>query len=460
MKNNEAPHSRRMLALKPVLLLGLATAFATASPEGLAADARRTRPERIPGILQNFRWEGTIPISGTPVPQFRAVDEAVEQALREKNIVGCGVALLENDRVVYCRGFGWAEIDKTPFLPTTACRIGSLSKALTGMTALRLYDAGLLQLDDLALPLLAKAGIKPFRKPGATMDPRLQQITVRDLLDHTSGFARSAPSGALPSMVHEMGKTQLNATDVVSYVLGTTQLVRNPGSAYEYSNINFVMAARVIEAVTKTPYEEVVRSYVLTPMGISTADAFISPLQRSPEDPVRRPNEVHYYQWSPEVFRSLIPHDPRREVSEPYGGLDPKSSDGAGGWAMSITGLATFVSNIVGSHSILADKARTALLTPPAYAAKDGTTFRSNNFYSKGMWVHLSRGFPQIESGGMLKHAGAVYAPLDVRYTVVAVSNCNLAQEPWIDVVLREAVGKGVKQIPGPLPTRPPRDLH
>jgi len=449
-----------MLALKPTLLLGIATAFATASPEGLAADARRPRPERIPGLLQNFKWEGPIPSSGTPVPQFRAVDEAVEKALREKSIVGCGVALLENDRIVYCRGFGWAEIDKTPFLPTTACRVGSISKALTGMTALRLYDAGVLQLDDLAFPLLLKAGIKPFRKPGVTMDPRLQQITVRDLLDHTSGFARSAPSTALPGMAHEMGKTQLNAADVVGYVLGKTQLVRSPGSAHEYSNINFVMAARVIEAVTKTPYEEAVRSNVLTPMGISIADAFISPLQRSPEDPVRRPNEVHYYQWSPNVFRSLIPRDPRKEVSEPYGGLDPRSSDGAGGWAMSITGLATFVSNIVGSHSILGDKAQTALLTPPAYAAKDGTTFPNNKyFYSKGMDVHLSGGFPQIEAGGMLQHAGAVYAPLGERYTVVAVANCNLAKVPWVDVVLRDAVSNGLRQSHAPLPTRPPRNL-
>jgi len=448
-----------MIALKPTLVLVIAAAFAFVSPKALAADARPPRPERIPGLLQNFRWEGAIPSSGTPVPQFRGVDEAVEKALREKNIVGCGVALLENDRVVYCRGFGWAEIDKMPFLPTTACRVGSISKPLTGITALRLYDAGVLQLDDLAFPLLLKAGIKPFRKPHVTMDPRLQRITVRDLLDHTSGFARSATSTALPGMADEMGKAQLNAADVVSYVLGTTQLARSPGSAHEYSNINFVMAARVIEAVTKTPYEEAVRTHVLTPMGITPEDAFISPLQRSPEDPVRRPNEAHYYQWNGNVFRSIIPHDPRKEVSEPYGGLDPKSSDGAGGWAMSITGLATFVSNIIGSHSILGEKALTALLTPPAYAARDGTTFPNNkHFYSKGMDVYLSHGFPQIEAGGMLQHAGALYAPTGERYTVVGVANCNLATVPWVDAVLREAVSNGLKQSHGPLPTRPPRN--
>jgi|GEM_PF-2023772 len=450
-----------MRALKPTLLLVLATAFASVSPKASAADARRTTPERIPGLLQDFRWEGTIPKSGTPVPQFRAVEEAVEKAMRDKNIVGCGVALLAHDQVVYCRGFGWAEIDKKPFLPTTATRLGSISKSITGMTALRLYDDGILQLDDPVFPILEKAGIKPFRKPGVVMDARIRAITVHDLLDHTSGFARSAPYTASPEMANEMGKSQLSAADVVSYTLGTTRLVRNPGTSHEYSNINFVMAARVIEAVTGMRYEEVVRSKVLAPMGIAASDAFVSTLQRNPEDPARRPNEAHYYQWNGNFFPSLFSNDRGKKVSEPYGGFDPRTMDGAGGWAMSVAAMANFVSNIVGSHSILGEKARQALLTPPAYAAKKGDTFPSDQrFYSKGIFVHLWRGLPQVEHTGMLQHAGAIFAPVDETYTAVAVSNCNLARDPWVDVVLRDAVISGLRQSHAPLPTRPPRNLN
>jgi CubicO group peptidase (beta-lactamase class C family) len=427
-----------MLALKHTLTLIFAMAFASGSSAA---------PERIPGILENFKWQGPIPTASAPAPQFRAVDEAVEKTMRDKNIIGCGVALLAHDEVVYCRSFGWAEIDKTPFLPTTATRLGSISKSITGVTVLRLYDEGLLQLDDLVLPILEKGGIKPFRKPGVTMDPRIRQITLHDLLDHTSGFARSAPYTASPAMAKEMGKPQLTAADVASYAMGTTRLVRQPGTDHEYANINFVIAARVIEAVMHKRYEQVARSKVLDPLRIASSDAFVSALQRSPDDPARRPNEAHYYQWNGHLFPSLFPNDPRKQVSEPYGGFDPRSNDGAGGWAMSTVGMATFVSNILGGHSILGDKARQALITPPAYAAKKGNKFPNDqHFYSKGMNVHLYRGFPQVEHAGMLEHAGAIFAPLDETYTAVIVSNCNLAKAPWVDVVLCDAVSQGLKR--------------
>lgn len=310
-------------------------------------------------------------------------------------------------------------------------------------------------LDDPVLPLLAKAGIAPFRQGKNEFDPRIRNITVRDLLDQTSGFARGAPYTASPAMARAMGKARLSASDVVAFALGTTRLARDPGVAHEYANINFVIAARVIEAVTKLPYEEAVRLHVLAPMGLTAADAFVSSLQRGPEDPARRPNEARYYQWNGNLFPSLFPNDPRKEVSEPYGGFDPKTMDGAGGWAFTITGLARFVSNLLGDRTILGDTAKKALFTPPAYAAKKGNTFPNDqDFYSKGIFVHLWRGLPQIEHDGMLQHAGACYSPLDKNYTAVIISPCNLAKAPWVDIVLRDAVKRGLvqslaKQTPG-----------
>jgi CubicO group peptidase (beta-lactamase class C family) len=403
------------------------------------------------GMLTEFAWRGDVPTAGKPVAAFAAVDAAVQAALREHGIVGAGVALLRGRDIIYNRAFGWAEIEKTPFTPATTCRLGSLSKSITGVVLLALVQDGKVSLDDLMLPHLARLGITLPKEKLA--DARIERITLRHLLDHTSGFPRSSPYHGTHTVAEGLGKkVPVTAADVCRYALGAAKLAHEPGEVHEYANLNFDLLGRVVESVTGKGYEETVRALVLNPMRIAPDEVFVSRFLRAPDDPARRPNEARYYQRNSQKHRSILPEDngTRRMLSEPYGGWDPTSMEAAGGWAASAAGFAKLVANLYHPRGTLKASARKELLTPPAYADKEGKTFPNRqHYYAMGLTIHQWRGFPQYEHGGMLQHAGAYFGPLDAEYSVVLVSNCNLTDGPWVDSRLKDAVRAGLSKSLG-----------
>jgi CubicO group peptidase (beta-lactamase class C family) len=397
-----------------------------------------TYSEPIPGMLDSFEWTGDIPETGLAVPAFSRVDEAIQEAMRTHGIVGCAVALVEGDRTVYARGFGWTDIGREVFTPATPSRIASVSKTLTGLTALRLAEQGLLNLDEPALAVLARGGIHPASRE-ITPDPNSARILVRHLLDHTSGFPNDSPYCASLEMVAGLSKSELTARDVVSYAL-CTPLNREPGASYEYANINFVAAARILEIASGKPYEETVRELVLNPLGIPAEEAFVAHNQRSPEDPARR-NEPRYYQRNGNGFRSLFPESAGAECSEPYGGWDPASMDGSGGWAVSVMALAKILENLASADCLLGPRALAELRTPPPYVLlRNDESANPRHFYHMGMVVDLASGRLRIEHNGMLQHGGASIAPMNERCSVAVVSNSQMTDAPWVEARLKSAI--------------------
>ncbi len=137
---------------------------------------------------------------------------------------------------------------------TDRFRIASISKVITAITVLHLVEQGLVGLDDPVGGLIASAlGVEA--QPGGTAD-----ITVRQLLTHTSGFGQyeNVFFGA------QVGSCREAAT-----VGFSRQLAGTPGVGYRYSNMNFCVLGLLIEHLTGVPYEQAVYEQLLTPLGIS-----------------------------------------------------------------------------------------------------------------------------------------------------------------------------------------------
>ena len=125
-----------------------------------------------------------MPISGAGVPGLGPFDQSVRDLMRKYAIPGGAVALVRDGKLIYARGFGYADVEnKTPVQPDALFRIASMSKPITSAAIMKLVEEGKLNLDDRVAPFIAY--LTPA--PGATMDPRWEQITVRHLLDHTGG---------------------------------------------------------------------------------------------------------------------------------------------------------------------------------------------------------------------------------------------------------------------------------
>ena len=133
-----------------------------------------------------------IPITGSAVPGMASFDSFVTDFMRKLAIPGGAVAVMRDGKLIYARGFGYADVEnKTLVQPDALFRIASVSKTLTAAAIMKLVEDGKLQLEDRVAPLIAH--LTPA--PGATVDPRWEQITIRHLLNHAGGWDRKKPNG-------------------------------------------------------------------------------------------------------------------------------------------------------------------------------------------------------------------------------------------------------------------------
>jgi N-acyl-D-amino-acid deacylase len=226
------------------------------------------------------------------------MDRAITELIRESRIPGGAVAVTYRSRLVYARGFGYADTaTRRPVEPTSLFRIASLSKPITAVAVMTLVEAGVLELDDPAFARLAPSIQAPS---GTTPHPRLGSISVAQLLTHSGGwdsnlsgepFEQSRPIAAALGIPGPPTAAQL-----VGYLMGRP-LDFDPGTRYVYANIGFTVVGRVIEHIAGEDYQTFVRA-MLARAGIGR---MILARTRLAD---RHPDEVRYYDLAsvPSVF--------------------------------------------------------------------------------------------------------------------------------------------------------------
>src|SRR5262249_21325163 len=126
------------------------------------------------------------PITGKAGPGMEAIDRAMKAIMTRHGIPGGAAALAKDGRLVFAKGYGWADLTREPAPPDTLLGMASLSKPITALAILLLIEQGKLKLDDRWVDLLRH--IQP--PAGARMDPRLKDITIYQLLNHSGGWDR------------------------------------------------------------------------------------------------------------------------------------------------------------------------------------------------------------------------------------------------------------------------------
>lgn len=110
--------------------------------------------------------------------------ELIERAIAKEQVPGISIALVDDQRVVWSQGFGYADVQaKQPATADTLYRVGSISKLFTDTAALQLAESGKLNLDEPVQRLLT--GFAPRSWDGSSAD-----ITPRMLMTHHSGLQR------------------------------------------------------------------------------------------------------------------------------------------------------------------------------------------------------------------------------------------------------------------------------
>ena len=200
---------------------------------------------------------------GTPaLPTFDAV---IEHLLASTDSAGASVTVAKDGRIVYARAYGMRDIDTgDPTRINSRYRFASMTKVITAATLLQLVQAGGIALDDPVFPVLASKISLP-----AGHDPRLETITVRQLLSHTSGL-RSSPDvffNEEPGVAEAFGPGGPTSCLQSAQWFVQFPLARDPGTKFDYVNMNYCLAGLLIEELTGENFAAAVTHLTLARRG-------------------------------------------------------------------------------------------------------------------------------------------------------------------------------------------------
>jgi D-alanyl-D-alanine carboxypeptidase len=194
--------------------------------------------------------------SAPPGADFAAFDQDLVERLVGRGALGVSIAVAVDGSVVHTAAYGVAnEVTGEPLTPSHRLRLASVSKIVTAVATLQLVERGAIGLDDPVGERLASAlGVQ-------LTEPKVAYITVRHLLNHTSGFPayeRTFFGGLVPTC-QEAAKRGLGRG-----------LLAAPGAEYHYANMNYCVLGILIEQLTGMPYERAVSEMLLTPLGVAS----------------------------------------------------------------------------------------------------------------------------------------------------------------------------------------------
>ncbi|MEY3823550.1 MAG: hypothetical protein RL628_1658 [Actinomycetota bacterium] len=189
-----------------------------------------------------------------PLPNTDLFDAAIKLHTIDAGSRDVSAAVIFQGQVIHTFA---ASSDKSsrPVNVDTNFRIASVSKILTAETVMKLVEQDLLQLDE---PIVGRIA-DTF---GLTVaDERARNITIRQLLSHTSGISNFLKIFFDAGSYDQMGMLK-EALSV--------QLASEPGSTFKYGNVSYVLLGKAIELVTGLSYQDATKKLVLTPLGLDS----------------------------------------------------------------------------------------------------------------------------------------------------------------------------------------------
>ena len=193
--------------------------------------------------------------SPPPIPATlrERVDTIVRKALADTGVPSASIAIVQSGAITYLQAYGDGRIEPhAPALPSMRYSIGSISKQFTAAAVLLLAERGKLSLDD---------SVSRF-VPNLT---RGNEVTIRELLSHTSGYQDYWPQDYVPPFM-----LQPITADKILEQWARKPLDFDPGTEWQYSNTNFVIAGLIVEKASGEPLLQFLSEHIFAPLGMKS----------------------------------------------------------------------------------------------------------------------------------------------------------------------------------------------
>jgi CubicO group peptidase (beta-lactamase class C family) len=409
------------LYLSAVLLIGLAGAGPAAAQTGnsskLAPQAQAKNSSQL-AIQARPRNSSLSPypvgtknssLSANPAQFPRKEDRGLGQKLDEVmasgfNKDGLGGVLLvaKHDTIIYENAVGKANMElDIPLSTTNVFRVGSITKQFTAVAILQLMEKGQLQLDDDITRFIPE-----YPNHG-------NHISVANLLSHTSGIRNYT---GIPGSNPDVRRRKVSATDIIA-LFKDQPMEFAPGTAYKYSNSNYIVLGYIIEKLSGQTYEQYLQDHIFKPFGMAHSCV------DSPERII--PGRVTGY----------VQKGGNMVVNADY--LDPSFAFAAGALATTAEDLFKWHLGLR-RYTILNKESLTKALTP--FTLKDGQQIK----YGFGWALDSLDGSAAIQHGGSINGFSAyeLYLPKEEIFVACLSNGANINTEGPAALAAAIAAGK------------------
>ena len=343
---------------------------------------------------------------GISTERLMRLDNVMKNFVTDNKIPGFTAILIRNGQIVYHKAYGLADVDtRRPMKQDDIFRIASMTKAITATAVMMLYEEGKFGLDD---PI--SKYIPEFKNPTVltsfrfsdstyTTQPAKSEITIRQLMNHTSGLGYGMIDGEerFKALYQKAGITDLFTTEAISIGESVRKLAKlplhfNPGEKYSYSEGLDVMGY-FVEVISGVPFDEYLRTHLFEPLGMKDTYFYL------PQDKSDRLVTIHRPengQWAAFPVTFYDPNYPRKGAK--------KFFSGGAGLSSTARDYATFLQMLVNGGAYggkrYLSRMTTELLT---VSNQTGTLFNGENGP-----MHFSLGFSVVNPIGHDRGLGSV----------------------------------------------------
>lgn len=203
------------------------------------------------------------------------IDAVLKGFVDSGQVAGVSALIFENNKEVYYNAFGYADLEaKVPMDRNTLVRIYSMTKPVTGVALMTLYEKGLFRLDDpLSKYAPEFADMKVYKGVDASgnliLEPARRPITIRDITRHTAGFVTSTDVPGLGELIRKTDA--LNPNNTLSEMAGklaSLPLLFHPGEQWGYGP-SVDVQAYLVERLSGKSFDRYLQETIFTPLGMS-----------------------------------------------------------------------------------------------------------------------------------------------------------------------------------------------
>jgi CubicO group peptidase (beta-lactamase class C family) len=324
--------------------------------------------------------------------KLKEMEAVIQDHIDKKELAGVLTLIARRGEIVHFKTYGYQDMEnKIEIQKSSIFRLASVTKIVTGVAALICYEEGLFLLDDPVKKYIPEFGNtqvfvsvqKGDQTDSLITEPLKRDITIRDLLRHTGGFAYSFENSPVDSLYKDAGfQTWSGSLSDFVKKIAEIPLAYQPGSKWRYS-YSFDIVGYLIELVTKQPLDVFMEERIFKPLKMEDTGFYV------PEMKLNRLTNYYEYKNDSLILMESPDNSPFRKL--------PSALSGGGGWFDGFGGLVTTApdfshflqmvmnNGVLENNRILSPQSVELLITNQVHDIQDKSFLSGNYGYGLGV---------------------------------------------------------------------------